>query len=587
MLKLFLMLHVLSGIGLVSAQTVSGERSTPNVIIIMADDMGYGDIGYHDNPFIETPELDALAVQSAVFSNFYVSPVCAPTRASLLTGRYNIRTGVFDTYSGGAIMATEETTIAEIFKSQGYNTGMFGKWHLGDSYPSRPQDQGFDTSVWHLSGGIGQIGDVFNYYKYDRSYFDPMLYKNGEIFQSEGYCSDVFTNEAIKFIEQQNGQPFLAYLSFNAPHTPLQVPERYEKIYTNTKISSEYFNNRGVYSHIMSGEDIKAARKVYAMVSNIDDNIGRLIKMLKAQNLYDNTIIIFMTDNGPEQHRYTGGFRGRKGQVREGGIHVPFFMKLPQNIQHNKVVSVAAAHIDVLPTLAGLCGIGLNKGTDLDGLDLGKFIGSEAQSLSRPLFFEWQRSFPEKYRNMAVIRDGYKLIGNVNKESGLDQFELYHLVEDPFETRDISKENPGILKQLKDELDAWYDDIMKSPHINNLPRIIIGSDEEVRTVLNRNDARGMQLIWDDDQMHVSWDLSIVKAGNYKVVCHFRNPVPKTGQMFIRFGIQNFTRDINEKDLQTIVFDKVFLNEGDCSLDGWFLAKDITHYTPFYIEIVQL
>lgn len=559
----------------------------PNVIIIMADDMGYGDLGFHGNPTIKTPHLDKLAKESTNFSNFYVSPVCAPTRASLMTGRYNIRTGVFDTYSGGAIMATEETTIAEVFKENGYTTGIFGKWHLGDSYPSRPQDQGFDQSVWHLSGGIGQVGDVFNYYKGNTSYFDPILFKNGEQFQSKGYCSDVYTDELISFIKNNKSKSFLSYLSFNAPHTPLQVPDAYFQTYKDVSFDNEYYKSQGLYVHEMTEKDMEDARKVYAMISNIDDNVGRLIETLKQQKIYDDTIIIFMTDNGPEQYRYIGGYRGKKGQVREGGIHVPFYLKSTNSENLQKEISTPAAHIDVLPTLAELCAIEISKDLNLDGISFAGNLIDNTPIENRSLFFEWQRSYPEKYRNMSVIDNGFKLIGNTSSSNEENQFELYNLNTDRYEANDVSSKNPTIVNELKSKLDIWYDDIMSSKHLLNTPRIIIGTEHEKHTILNRNDARGMQLIWDDDQMHVRWDLSIIKKGNYKIICHFRKPIPKQGELVIRIGTQNFTQQIEKENTQTVTYNDVLLNAGNYSLDGWFYGGWKHHYTPFYIELIQL
>ena len=215
------------------------ERS-PNVILIITDDQGFGDLGFHDNPHINTPTLDAFAKESVRFTNFYVSPVCAPTRSSLMTGRYSLRTGVRDTYNGGAMMATSEITIAELLKSENYTTGIFGKWHLGDNYPMRPSDQGFDESLIHLSGGMGQVGDFTTFFQGDQSYFDPVLWHNNEQQKYPGYCSDIFANEAIKFIEKNKDQPFFTYLSFNAPHTPLQVPEEYYQKYKDIDPSAGF-----------------------------------------------------------------------------------------------------------------------------------------------------------------------------------------------------------------------------------------------------------------------------------------------------------------------------------------------------------
>lgn len=561
------------------------ENKKPNVIIIMADDMGYGDMGYHKNPMIDTPVLDSFAKESIQFSNFYVSPVCAPTRASLLTGRYNIRTGVYDTFSGGAIMASNEITIAEIFKDNGYKTGLFGKWHLGDSYPSRPQDQGFSDSVWHLSGGIGQVGDVFNYYKRDSSYFNPVLFKNGKKHQSKGYCTDVFTNEAISFIKNSQDQPFLAYISYNAPHTPLQVPQEYLDKYKDKKIDEKYFQSKGIYTHKMSDSDISAAKKVYAMVDNIDVNIGHLITVLKEQGIYENTIIIFLTDNGPEQHRYTGGYRGKKGLVQEGGIHVPFYLKLNKKETTAVKIKIPSAHIDVLPTLAELCNIKIPSNLNIDGVSLAGVINKQQEDIkSRPLFFEWNRSYPEKYRNMAVIYKGYKLIGNMGQNSLLNEFELYNLQKDPFESNNIIAQNLQRAKSLKTELDTWYSSIMQSKNILQSPKIIIDSEKEPIAILNRNDAKGLPLIWDSENVHVSWDLHIKIKDTYKIVCYFRNPIPKPGNMIIRFGVQNITKKITKTTTKSVTFSNVILEKGDTMLDAWFSCGWADYYTPFYIEI---
>ncbi|MBT4709098.1 MAG: sulfatase-like hydrolase/transferase, partial [Flavobacteriaceae bacterium] len=207
------------------------EIDRPNVILIITDDQGFGDIGYNGNTKINTPNLDNLANESIRFNNFYVSPVCAPTRSSLMTGRYSLRTGVRDTYNGGAIMSSDEITIPEVLKEANYKTGIFGKWHLGDNYPSRPSDQGFDESLIHLAGGIGQVGDITNYFQGNKSYFDPILWLNNKKKKYDGYCSDIFTNEAINFVDKNKSERFFCYLSFNAPHTPLQLPIKYYEMY--------------------------------------------------------------------------------------------------------------------------------------------------------------------------------------------------------------------------------------------------------------------------------------------------------------------------------------------------------------------
>jgi arylsulfatase A-like enzyme len=569
-----------------SVQLIQGQELKPNIILIMTDDMGYGDLGIHENPDVQTPVLDKLSLESVSFNNFYVSPVCAPTRASLMTGRYHTRTGVFDTYSGGAIMASNEVTLAEILRDNGYTTGLFGKWHLGDSYPSRPQDQGFTHSTWHLSGGIGQVGDVLNYEKGNRSYFDPVLFKNGAIYESKGYCSDVFTEEAIAFIKDQKNTPFFAYLSFNAPHTPLQVPESYYDQYKDMEPDPEFFRTKGYYTHDMSDHDVESTKRVYAMISNIDDNLGRLFAALKQEGLYDNTIIIFLTDNGPQQNRFTGGFRGRKGQVREGGIHVPFYLKLQNSEFKSKQITTRAAHIDVLPTILSLCNLDVPHNLELDGISMASVIRSDDIMNPRPLFFEWQRSFPELYRNMTVFYGPHKLLANTDKNAPASAFELYNLDRDPYEADNISDENPEMVEELKEKLDSWHEDVIQSENMKDLPRITIGSEKETHTILNRNDARGMQLIWAHDNMHVRWDLTVFEDSQYDIICHFRKPIPNPGKLVLRFGTKNISKSVPEENVQQISLKNISLKKGETELDGWFLCNTGDFFTPFYLELIK-
>jgi len=578
---------------LISFYSLYGQRDSdplnrPNVILILTDDQGYGDLGFHQNPDIKTPTIDTFAEESLRFNNFYVSPVCSPTRASLLTGRYNIRTGVFDTFSGGSIMASSEVTIAELLRDSGYATGHFGKWHLGSNYPSRPQDQGFETSVWNLGGAIGNSGDPFNYYKRDSSYFNPVLWKNGKKYQSQGYCSDVWTDEAIQFIGENQNTPFFVYLSYNAPHKPLQLPKAYYDQYKDKEINEEYYRNKGIYVHGMTEKDKEDARKVYGMVTNIDDNLNRLFKELKKNKLYDNTIIIFMTDNGPAQYRYNGGFKGKKSMVQEGGIHVPFYMKLPMGMVKVNEINERFAHIDVLPTIANLCGIQINADLKLDGISMLPFLNSSiSQKLERPLFFEWQRSYPEKYKNMAVIKNGFKLIGNTQEDASISEFELYNLNEDPYESVNIIDKQPKVSNELKNEMDRWYDDIMQSPNIVELPRIIIGSEQEKTTILNRNDARGIQEIRGQEDIYVSWDVLIENPGEYRVSCYFVNKLEQEGKLYFRIGTKNVSVENKNTGIQKLVFDKIALEAGKFTIDSWYSISINSYLTPFYIEIERL
>jgi len=556
----------------------------PNIILCITDDQGFGDLGFHGNPDIQTPVMDRLARQSVRFSNFYVSPVCAPTRASLMTGRYSLRTGVYDTYNGGAIMAAEEVTIAEVLRSAGYTTGIFGKWHLGDNYPFRPQDQGFERSLVHHGGGIGQVGDVRNYFKFDRSYFDPVLSKNGVPIQTRGYCSDVFTDAAIEFIQENRERPFFLYLSFNAPHTPLQVPDEYYRKYKDLELSLDRYPQKGYPVSEMSERDKDSARRVYAMVNNIDDNLGQLLRKVESLGLDSDTVVIFMTDNGPEQNRYRAGLRGRKSSVYEGGIRVPCFMRFPGRMQENFEVDTPAAHIDIFPTILALCGIPLSKDADVDGKNLLPLVRKQKVDWAdRPLFFHWQRGFPEPYRNIAVRKGKHKLVGNSPYSAVLEDFELFNLEKDTYELENIQSEHPDVTRELKKEFDDWYEKIMKSPHLNQIQRIKLGTRHENPVTLNRNDAKGSQGIWAQDKIYGYWDVAVEEKGLYDFTFHFREKIARKGMMRLRLG--TFQRSLRNTDTEALALEmkNIHLEKGHYRLEPWYRAEG-GNYFPFYVEM---
>ncbi len=551
---------------LIGLSVFAQER--PNVILIMADDQGYGDIGFHDNPVIKTPNLDNFAEESVRLRNFYVSPVCAPTRSSLMTGRYSLRTGIHDTYNGGAIMATEEVTIAEVLKTENYKTGIFGKWHLGDNYPSRPSDQGFDVSVIHLSGGMGQPGDFTTYFKFDSSYFDPTLWHNNEMEDYKGYCSDIFASQALNFIKENKDNPFFCYLAFNAPHTPLQVPQKYYDMYKDVDPETPFLKN-GKPMPKMSEKDKDAARKVYGMVTNIDDNVGMILSELKRLKIENNTIVIFMTDNGPQQYRFTGGFRERKGSVYQGGVRVPFFIRYPQGFK-SKDIGVNAAHIDILPTLAALCQAKLPADIDIDGRNLLPMLKGEQSEweTKRSLFFYWTRKYPERYQNIAQQVGNQKIVGHASYGADIESFELFDLETDPYEQNNLVMENTTLALDLKAELDKQFIALTKSPHLVNQPPIIIGTKYENPVYLNRNDASGERGVWKQERVFGKWVVSL-KEGTYDVEFKFIEPIYGKGIMNLETGsVINRTR-YDLEDTDTLIMEDVMLPEMDGDLIPFF------------------
>lgn len=557
------------------------ENKTPNVIIIMTDDQGFGDLGINQNPNIITPNIDKFANKSIQFNNFFVSPVCAPTRSSLMTGRYSLRTGVRDTYNGGAIMSNNETTIAEILKEANYATGIFGKWHLGDNYPFRPSEQGFDESLIHLAGGIGQVGDFTNYFKGDTSYFDPILWKNNKQNQYEGYCSDIFAENAIEFIEKNKNNSFFCYLSFNAPHTPLQVPEKYYNMYKD--LNPELGFSDDLSDFRMNEKDKEDARKIYGMVTNIDDNVGKVINKLKELKIEEETIIIFMTDNGPQQIRYNSSMKGRKGTVYNGGIRVPFYIQYSEKFKESKVINKMSAHIDVLPTILELCNLNVPNDRKIDGQSLVPFINSKSTN-DRFLFSYWTRRFPEKYINMSIQNDNYKLVGNNDFDSKIEEFELYDLVEDPNENNNIISQNIETARSFKKEMDNSIDDLLKSKNIKNPPRIIIGSEFENPTILNRNDASGERGVWAQNDIYTFWKVNF-KKGIYDFKFKFKDSIANKGTLFTEINNRVYSKKIDKAINNTLEMNNISIDNSEFDLIS-FLKLDSKKIYPFWIEIYK-
>ena len=572
-------------LALFSAMGFAQEKARPNVIIIITDDQGYGDLGITGNPHVKTPVIDKFATESIRFTNFYVSPVCAPTRSSIMTGRYSLRTGIRDTYNGGAIMASSEITLAELLKKADYKTGIFGKWHLGDNYPSRPSEQGFDESLIHLSGGMGQVGDITTFFKGDSSYFDPVLWHNNKKESYQGYCSDIFTEQAMNFISKNAGSPFFCYLAFNAPHTPLQVPEKYYLPYKNIDPESGFKGDNRPFSK-MTENDKEDARKVYAMVSNIDDNMGKLLKRLDELKIADNTLIIFMTDNGPQQRRYVAGMKGLKGTVYQGGVRVPFYVRYPSSFAKNKEVDAMAAHIDILPTVAQVCKVEVPNDRVIDGKSLIPLImGKDVDWANRSFFSYWTRRYPELYSNISLRKGNYKLVGNTDYNAKIEDFELYDLAKDQYEQKNIVLENKGIASSLKQELDRTYNDLLSSKNLVNQPPIIVGSKFENPIILNRNDAGGQRGIWDQEEIYGNWKVSIQK-GYYNIKFKFIKPIKANGKMYLEAN--TMVRQVKnvKEGTDMIEMKNVYFSDMDCELMPYY-AVGSKNVFPFWVEMERI
>lgn len=440
-----------------SAPAAEGRR--PNVVIFLTDDQGFGDLGFHGNPKVATPHMDAFAQQAVELTQFYVMPVCSPTRASLMTGRYHLRTGIVDVFGAASNMKAEEVTLAEALRPAGYATGIFGKWHLGAS----PLTQGFDEALTFDGPGL-------------RKYFDPTLIHNGRAKEFKGYCTDIFVDHAIDFLRRNKDKPFFLYLPTNLIHTPLQVSDTYVEPFAQAGLNTP-------------------TSKVYGMLKNVDDNFGRVLGALRELGLEDNTFLLFASDNGPctgstTTQRFMASLRGLKGTVYENGIRVPCFVRWPQRLRPAKVDRIAAA-IDVMPTVLEVCGVEKPAAVKWDGTSLlPLLLRPDAPWPDRTLFFQWE-GYAEPHRGMAfaVRSPRYKLVqavgiaerqahiaakyselckaqgrGELALAAKTPKYELFDIEKDPGETVDLAPQHPEIVEQMKKQYEVWFDDVWTRWH---------------------------------------------------------------------------------------------------------------------------
>ena len=550
----------------------------PNVLIVMMDDMGYGDIGCHGNLDVRTPTIDRLWAESTRFTRFYAQPVCTPTRACLMTGRSHYRTRAINTLYGSQ-MDPAEVTMPEMFRAAGYRTGIFGKWHLGDNYPMRSIDQGFEEAVTHRGGGMAHFFD-----RPGSSYFDPMLDHNGRPEQYKGYCDDIFFSEATRFVERHRDEPFFCYVSTPLVHDPLMTPaERWLPIH-----------ERGVNEENAI---------IYGMMKNVDENIRRLMARLEALGLAENTIVIFTSDNGPamtlseHQPRYNANLRGEKKQVYEGGIRVPFFVRWPGRMAPGRDIDRIAAVTDVLPTLAEACGIPQPKGVHLDGKSLLPLLSNSASSSpwpDRTLFIQCypgiQREVrPELYYNCAVRTQRWKLVNGK---------ELYDLEANPAEAHDVAGRNAGVVTDLRKQYEAWFADVTATRGFA-APAIVLGTDHENPAVLNQRDWRldhdlpttrpaghAARLAALRPKLMGNWTVEVARAGRYRITCHLHDGQRAPGELHLEFGAVHAVKQIGA-DLPRVTFDPVTLETGAGKLRAWYAAPGGPREGVLEIEVERL
>ena len=464
----------------------------PNVVLIMTDDQGWGDVRSHGNAKIDTPTMDRLARSGARFDRFFVSPMCGPTRASLLTGRWNLRSGASWVSHGKEIMRLDEVTIGDAMAGAGYATGCFGKWHNGEYGPYHPNDRGFQEFLGFCRGAW-------------ENYFDAVIERNREPVRTKGYITDVLTDAVLAFIDRNRDRPFFCYVPYNAPHHPFQVPEKYFTKY------------------VERGLDEKTAC-VYGMVENIDDNLARILARLDQLKLADNTIVIFTSDNGPARVRYNGGMRGIKATVDEGGVRVPFFIRWPGRIPPETTVAQIAAHVDVFPTILDLCKVPMPKTFPQDGRSLVPLLRGETKNWPARMIFAHQNRFGETHRTPGSVRtQQYRLV------SRDDAYELYDMVADPGQKEDVSAQHPDLTNELASAYEAWYRDVTSAGV--EPPPLPVGYEATDTVSLQAEDAKlhgGLQfrrrkgwahdsiLRWKSTGDHVAWNLDVLHSGRYEI-----------------------------------------------------------------------
>ena len=478
-------------------------EARPNVVFVITDDQGYGDLGCHGNPVIHTPNLDKLHAASSRLLQYHVGPTCAPTRAGLMTGRYCNCTGVWHTIMGRSLLRAGEVTLADAFRAGGYRTGIFGKWHLGDNHPFRPQDRGFDEVLVHGGGGVSQTPDHWG-----NDYFADTYLRNGVKEAFEGYCTDVWFDEAMKFIEAHAaaGTPFFCYLSTNAPHGPYRVPERYARPYRDQGVPDE-------------------RARFWGMITCIDENVGRLRAKLRELGIERDTILIFMTDNGTsggcdldeDQFAvggYNAGMRGLKGSPYDGGHRTPLFVHWPGGgLAEGRDVRRLTANIDMLPTLAELCGIDLPAGAEVYGRSIVPLLrGREDEWPDRVIVTDSQRvEYPIKWRQSAVMTDRWRLVNGG---------ELYDIQADPEQRRDVAGDHPAVVADLREHYERWWE--LVSVRFDDDPAIVIGSGSEEVSVLTGHDWHGEVCPWNQGMIRRGtecngyWIVEVAEAGEYEL-----------------------------------------------------------------------
>ena len=569
----------------------------PNVIFILTDDQGVADLGCSGNPWLETPQLDRLHRESVRFTDFHVSPLCTPTRGALMTGRRPVRNGAWATAWGRSILKRDETTMADLFKAGGYRTGMFGKWHLGDNSPYRPMDRGFDTVVAHKGGGVGQTPDFWG-----NNYFDDVYFDNGMPQDYDGYCTDVWFEQAAAFIRSCERTPFLAYIATNAPHSPYLVDESYAGPYRgNPDIPNPEF---------------------FGMIANIDENIGRLRALLDELGIAQDTILMFMTDNGSSggcetdaagfvTRGFNAGLRGKKGSRYDGGHRAPWMIHWPAGeLTGGRDIGELALHVDVLPTLIELCELDAPHDLAFDGTSLAPLLRGEKEELEDERIHHIdlrQSTEPPGIWDGCVMTREWRLVHGS---------ELYDIRNDPGQRMNVARQHPDVVARLRNAQEAWWRDI--GPRMQEYAHISIGLAAENPTRLDAMDVLG-DVAW--NQTHIAaaqrsagtWRVNVERAGHYRFALrrwpeelglpvdagisqeaadrlapYTQNVTPRTISP-VKAVVTLFGRevevDVHPGDREAVV-DMELSEVGETRLDAWFADAGGEKCGAYYVYVTR-
>jgi arylsulfatase A-like enzyme len=570
---------------LVAALPAFAEK--PNVILIITDDQGYGDIAAHGNPVLQTPNMDKLHSESVRLTDYHTDPTCSPTRAALLTGRYSTRTGVWHTINGRSLMHGDEYTMAEYFKDNGYRTGMFGKWHLGANAPLRPMDQGFEYSVWSPGGAVNQGANYLG-----NDCFDDSYKVNDKWQKFPGYHTDVWYDEAMKFIEdteKHGDEPFFVYLPTTAVHDPWNIEDEKAKVYLDKGVPP-------------------TMAKFYAMIENIDDNLGRLRKFLDDKGLAENTILIYTTDNGTtagwidrksDFKYFSAGMRGWKGSHFEGGHRVPFFLHWPAGgIDKGTDLGRLLAHIDVMPTLKELCDLKpiekakLKRG-GLDGESFASILvhGYPSKPLPpRTLFVHVQRGYlPPKWDKSIAMTNRWRLI---------EGKELYDIKQDPGQQNDIAADHPEVVAKLRADYEQWWASL--EPSFDTVVRFDLGGAENPTTLMSHDwlmqpgegDSAWHHVYVERNELrNGSFAVDVKKPGRYRITpMRWPEYVDKPSGCIlstveiVRSGENSIRGHAKLKPEDHSVSDEWTLAEGPALLKATLTRKDLKTFGAYYVKI---